>query len=586
MYQSNCIFTNCSRLLFIGSCAPMTYRISLQSLSHHKLSKATSCCQIFFPSLDLCDKNLFVTVHAGAQYVLNTPAIAFTLSFSVSYHKLFKATFHCQLCFHDWYFYRPQRLITNCSRLFPLSDLFIFSSSMRQKINLSLTTRAPSMCWTFTAIALSFIIFSVLPQIVQGYFSLLDLLPWHIASLLSFTDCSRLLSAVRFASLLSIRATKTNLSLTTSRQYVLNIPSNCIALDRSQCPITNCSSLLSTVRFASFRAIRATSNLSLTMKATNMCWTFPAIVLSFIVLGVVPQIVQGHFPVSVVLPWLLSPPSSAPHHKLFNAISRYQMCFLSLESCDKTQFVTDHEGAQYVVNISAISLYFIVLSVLSQWFKASSHCQLCSHCCYRRQSSWAHVLSDNARSEYPASCTGSHLTMLVLNIQPHVLDCICQCLFWTSSLMYWIAVDNVCSGYPAMYIQPHVLDCMCHCLFFKSSLMYWMALTMLVLNIQPHVLECSSACGVLFWRWISLFVSVNFRISELLPLFDADHTFCWPPTILWCWPPPISHSSMVVAYRCSAVVHWTNLICIHLGMVLFGRDDHSGHRTPIHCTQS
>ena len=47
----------------------------------------------------------------------------------------------------------------------------------------------------------------------------------------------------------------------------------------------------------------------------------------------------------------------------------------------------------------------------------------------------------------------------------------------------------------------------------------------------------------------------------------------------WCRPPPISHPSMVVAYRCSAVVHWTNLICIHLGMVLLGRDDHSGHRT-------
>ena len=35
---------------------------------------------------------------------------------------------------------------------------------------------------------------------------------------------------------------------------------------------------------------------------------------------------------------------------------------------------------------------------------------------------------------------------------------------------------------------------------------------------------------------------------------------------------------MVVAYHCSVVVHWTNLICIHLGMVLPGSNDQSGHR--------
>ena len=69
--------------------------------------------------------------------------------------------------------------------------------------------------------------------------------------------------------------------------------------------------------------------------------------------------------------------------------------------------------------------------------------------------------------------------------------------------------------------------------------------------------------------------------------FDAEFPFCFCiefqnfriTSSPWCRPPPISHPSMVVAYRCSAVVHWTNLICIHLGMVLLGRDDHSGHRT-------
>ena len=48
----------------------------------------------------------------------------------------------------------------------------------------------------------------------------------------------------------------------------------------------------------------------------------------------------------------------------------------------------------------------------------------------------------NACSEVPASCTGSHLVTLVVNIQLYVLDRICQCLFCTSSLMYWIAVDK------------------------------------------------------------------------------------------------------------------------------------------------
>ena len=53
-------------------------------------------------------------------------------------------------------------------------------------------------------------------------------------------------------------------------QYVLNIPCNCIIFYRSQCLITNCR-------------------------------TFPAIAVSFIVLSVLSQIVQGYFPVSVSL---------------------------------------------------------------------------------------------------------------------------------------------------------------------------------------------------------------------------------------------------------------------------------------------
>ena len=151
---------------------------------------------------------------------------------------------------------------------------------------------------------------------------------------------------------------------------MLNIPSNCIALDRSQCPITNCSSLLSTVRFASFRAIRATSNLSLTMKATNMCWTFPAIVLSFIVLGVVPQIVQGHFPV-----WL----TSQQFHYILSSSVSY------------------HNGSRLLPTVSCAPIAATVGSPVGPM-------------CY--------------------------LIMLVLNIQPHVLDRIWQCLFWISSLMY------------------------------------------------------------------------------------------------------------------------------------------------------
>ena len=305
----------------------MTYRISLQSLSHHKLSKATSCCQIFFPSLDFCDKNLFVTVHAGAQYVLNTPAIAFSLSFSVSYHKLFKATFHCQLCFHDWYFYRPQRLITNCSRLFPLSDLFLFSSSMRQKnqfvthhegaqyvlnihsnciifyrfqclttncSRLLLTVRfapmtyriSPQFHWLFKATFRGQICLPSLDPCNKNKFITDHESPvcaehsQQLHCLGSFSvSHHKLFKPTFYCQICFLSRDSCDKQLVTDHegdQYVLNIPSNCIIFHRSRCRTTNCSRPLSSVSCA------------------------PMTVIST-VLSASSQIVQCYFPLSDVL---------------------------------------------------------------------------------------------------------------------------------------------------------------------------------------------------------------------------------------------------------------------------------------------
>ena len=97
-----------------------------------------------------------------------------------------------------------------------------------------------------------------------------------------------------------------------------------------------------------------------------MCWTFLAISLSFIFLSVLSQIVQGYFLLSVVLPWLLFLSSSASHHKLFKATSRCRICFPSLDSCDKNQFVTDHRGCPVCVEHSLQLHYLFVFNVLSQ----------------------------------------------------------------------------------------------------------------------------------------------------------------------------------------------------------------------------
>ena len=181
---------------------------------------------------------------------------------------------------------------------------------------------------------------------------------------------------------------------------------------------------------------------------------------------------------------------------------------------------------------------------------------------------------DNVRSEYPASCTGLHLTclyvypapctgvhlpMLVLNIQLYVLDSTCQCLFGTSSFMYWIAFDmpvcipsfmywgafvNSCSEFPAsrtgvhlamfvrniqlhvldciwhacMYTQLHVLGCICQCLFRISSFMFWI----------PHLLF--AAVLLLFCYRMQPFWPVDFDFSLSIFKFVDEPQKC---RLLW-----------------------------------------------------
>ena len=202
------------------------------------------------------------------------------------------------------YLYRSQSLITNISSPLPivscapmtifsivlsassqivqsyflLSDLLPFIRFVGQT-NLSLTSRATSMCWTFPAIVFAFIVLYVLSQIVQGYFPLSVVLPWHIAP--HFSHClitivqgyfllSHLLPFARFL------RQKPICHRPWVPQYALNIPSNRIILYRSQGLITNCSRLLSTVSGAPMTVI-------------------------FIVFSVSSQIAQGYFPLSDLL---------------------------------------------------------------------------------------------------------------------------------------------------------------------------------------------------------------------------------------------------------------------------------------------
>ena len=241
-----------------------------------------------------------------------------------------------------------------------------------------------------------------------------------------------------------------------------------------------------------------------------MCWTFPAIALPWIVLSVPSQIVQVYFLLSDLLP--------------FARFVRQATCHWPW----RRPICVEHSQQLYYLSSFSVSYHKL--------FKATFQCQLCSHDCYlhrpqrlitncsmlfpaircafsrssraikpnlslttRAPSMWLtsqqfhYILSSSvsyhngSRLLPTVSCApiaatvGSpvgpmcYLIMLVLNIQPHVLDRIWQCLFWISSLMYWIAFVNACFEYPAsctglqltMFV-PDIQPC-------TSSLMYWIA---------------------------------------------------------------------------------------------------------------
>ena len=222
--SSNCIIFIVPRVLLqifqvhfpLSVVLPWQFFLS-SSVPRHKLFKATSCCQICSPSLDSWAKPICHWPRGRPVCVEHSQQLYSLLSFSMFYHRLFKATFHCQLCSHD---------TSHLTSVTVSSQLFKATSCCR-------------ICFP------------------------------------SLDSCDK-------------------------NQFVTD----------HECPSTR--------------------------------WTFPAIALSFIVPRVLSQIVQGYFPLSVVLPWLLFLSSSASHHKLLKGTSRCQICFSSPDSCDKNQFVTDH----------------------------------------------------------------------------------------------------------------------------------------------------------------------------------------------------------------------------------------------------
>ena len=168
-------FTNCSRLpfAFLRSISSNFLYISLRNLFQLLFSQTDRCISAL-RSIRETKTNLSLITRAPSM-CWTFPAIALSLSFPESYYKYFKSTSHCQLCSHDNFFYRPQCLVTNCSKLLP---------------------------------------------------------------------------AVRFAPLHSIRGPNQFVTDLEGDQYVLNIPSNCIRFYRSLCFITDCSRLLSIVSCA------------------------------------------------------------------------------------------------------------------------------------------------------------------------------------------------------------------------------------------------------------------------------------------------------------------------------------------------
>ena len=270
-YRSLCFITDCSRLLSIVSCAPMTHRTSLQSLSHHNCSRLLPVVAFAsLRSIRATKTNLSPTMSAPVR-VEHSQQSHYPLSFPGSYHKLFKATFHCQWCSHDCYFYRLQRLITNCSRVLPAVRFASLRRIRATKTNLSLTIRAPVVVvpkqlhfhklfkatfhWQLCSHDISHLTSAtVSSQIVQGYFLLSDFLPF-----------------ARFV---------------------------------RQKPICHCP------------------------RGRPVCVEHPSNCIFFIVLSVLSQVVQGYFPLSVVLPWLVFLPSSASHHKLFKAIPAVRFVYL------------------------------------------------------------------------------------------------------------------------------------------------------------------------------------------------------------------------------------------------------------------
>ena len=133
---------------------------------------------------DLRFKEHVFTDHEGSQYVLNIPSNCIIFYRSVYYHKLFKANFHCQshfshFCVHVFSAIQlpASQGMESLSLKFSILDHFWCPLQPEHGEGESATvhsliTRAPSMRGTFPAIALSFIVLSVLSQIVQGYFPL------------------------------------------------------------------------------------------------------------------------------------------------------------------------------------------------------------------------------------------------------------------------------------------------------------------------------------------------------------------------------------------------------------------------------
>ena len=104
----------------------------------------------------------------------------------------------------------------------------------------------------------------------------------------------------------------------------------------------------------------------------------------------------------------------------------------------------------------------------------------------------------------PALCTGVHSTILVLCIHPSPA-CICQRFYRRPSIMHWIVF-----GY-----QLYVLDRICQCLFCTSSLMYWIAVD----KAPPALVYSSLQLFPSSLRWFKFLLFVR---SYCYPALDSD----------------------------------------------------------------